>query len=183
MMTRAQEVYSMTMAQLIKEAERLGVKIDKKGKKIKAADKILAAEAAKNVETTEPEQTTEPDTCSDGTPFSTVMNEIVAGAAEKAKASKKASKPRQNRRRTFDELITDIPVVADIRLIRATNGDVLVKRGNQRVFRYNGHTATATSEKMFTGCKYEKQNWNGWVIHNVTHEVMTRIFSNLFSNL
>lgn len=181
MMTRAQEVYSMTMAQLIKEAERLGVKINTKGKKIVAADKILAAEAeaaeaaeaAKDVETAEPEQTTEPETCGDGTPFPTVMNEIITGAAEKAK------KARQNRRRTFSELVADIPVVADIRLIRATNGDVLVKRGNQRVFRYNGHTATATSEKMFTGCEYEKQNWNGWVIHNVTPEVMTRIFSNL----
>ena len=181
MMTREEKLYSMRLIDLVDIATALGIKINVKGKKADAVAKILAAEAeaaeaAKDVETAEPEQTTEPETCGDGTPFPTVMNEIITGAAEKAK---KASKPRQNRRRTFDELVADIPVIADIRLIRATNGDVLVKRGNQRVFRYNGHTATATSEKMFSGCEYEKQNWNGWVIHNVTPEVMTRIFSNL----
>lgn len=46
-MTREEKLYSMTMKMLIIEAEKIGVKIDKKGAKEKAVNKILAAEAAK----------------------------------------------------------------------------------------------------------------------------------------
>ena len=44
MMTREQELYSTwTMKMMKEEADRLGIKIDTKGRKTKAADKILAA--------------------------------------------------------------------------------------------------------------------------------------------
>ena len=44
-MTREEKLYSMTMACLVQVANRLGVKIDKKGAKAKAVAKILEAEA------------------------------------------------------------------------------------------------------------------------------------------
>lgn len=91
---------------------------------------------------------------------------------------KKKEKKEKKAKRTFEELVADIPSPGNIRFIRAANGDVLVKRGNKRVFRYNGHTMIATSEKMFAGCEYEKQNWNGYVIHNVTADIMRKVFKN-----
>lgn len=45
-MTREEKLYSMTMKALILEAEKIGVKIDKKGSKQKAVEKMLAAENA-----------------------------------------------------------------------------------------------------------------------------------------
>ena len=47
MMTREEKLYSMTMKMLVAEAEKLGVKIDKKGSREKAVNKILAFEAEK----------------------------------------------------------------------------------------------------------------------------------------
>lgn len=45
-MTREELYYSMTMKMLAEKAEKMGVKIDKKGSKQKAVEKMLAAEAA-----------------------------------------------------------------------------------------------------------------------------------------
>lgn len=69
-MTREQKLWSMTMKMLVIEADRAGVKINKKASKQKAIERILAAE-----------------TCSDGTLYSDVMAEIVAGAEKKAEAT------------------------------------------------------------------------------------------------
>lgn len=175
-MTREEKLYSMTMKALVEEAEKIGVKIDKKGSKQKAVEKMLAAEA----KMAEVAETAEEEKCSDGTEYAEVMQEITAGAEKKAEEAKTKKKERKARRtkKTFEQLVAEIPVSGNVRMIRAANGDVLVKRGNQRIFRYNGHCMIATSEKMFTGCEYEKQNWNGYVIYNATPETMKRVFKN-----
>lgn len=46
-MTREERLYSMRMIELVAEAEKIGVKIDKKGSKEKAVNKILAFEVKK----------------------------------------------------------------------------------------------------------------------------------------
>ena len=45
-MTREEKLYSMTMVNLVEVANKLGIKIDKKGAKSKAVAKIIAAENA-----------------------------------------------------------------------------------------------------------------------------------------
>ena len=43
-MTREEQLWSMTMVNLVSVADKLGIKIDKKGAKAKAIEKIMAAE-------------------------------------------------------------------------------------------------------------------------------------------
>lgn len=49
-MTREDRLYAMRMQELVIEAEKLGIKVNKKGSKAKAVEKILEAEAALLVE-------------------------------------------------------------------------------------------------------------------------------------
>jgi hypothetical protein len=77
-MTREQKLYAMRMVDLVEVAEKLGVKIDKKGKKSTAVLKILKAE--ENV-------------AGDGTPLAEVGKEIAQQAKEKANDAKKVKPP------------------------------------------------------------------------------------------
>ena len=43
-MTREEQLWSMTMTNLVSVADKLGIKVDKKGAKAKAIEKIIAAE-------------------------------------------------------------------------------------------------------------------------------------------
>lgn len=130
-MTREEKLFAMRMTELVAEAERLGVKIDKKGRKDKAVARILAfeAEQAQAVADAE-EQTADDTTCGDGTPFTEVMQEIVAGAEQKAE--KKARKARQSKR-TFEELLADIPVRAGLIYRRLKGNRVGIVEGNKRL--------------------------------------------------
>ncbi len=47
-MTREEKLFSMRMQDLVAVAEKLGIKVNKKGSKEKAIEKILAAEANQN---------------------------------------------------------------------------------------------------------------------------------------
>ena len=89
-MTRKEKLTSMTMACLVQVANRLGIKIDKKGAKSKAVAKILEAEQSQNA--------------GDGTPLAEVGKEIAQQASDKAK---KASK-KQQKVETDDELVAEI---------------------------------------------------------------------------
>ena len=115
MMSREDKLFSMTMACLVEVADKLGIKIDKKGAKAKAVAKILAAEAerdAKEAEAKEAEKDSleisnaivadferDDDTCADGTAYVEIGKEIAEEAkakAKKAKAEKKAKKSAEN---------------------------------------------------------------------------------------
>lgn len=54
-MTREDRLYAMRMQELVIEAEKLGIKVNKKGSKAKAVEKILEAEAALVTESQETE--------------------------------------------------------------------------------------------------------------------------------
>ena len=79
-MTREEKLYSMRMVDLAEVAEKLGVKIDKKGKKSKAVEKILAFEKSQE------------EVAGDGSPLAEVGKEIARQAKEKAKKSIKKEK-------------------------------------------------------------------------------------------
>lgn len=100
-MTREEKLYSMTMKALVEEAEKIGVKIDKKGSKQKAVEKMLAAEA----KMAEVAETAEEEKCSDGTEYAEVMQDIMAGdeaKAEEATAEKKERKQRKKKEQAAD---------------------------------------------------------------------------------
>lgn len=159
-MTREQKLWSMTMKMLIAEAEKINVKVDKKGSRAKAIEKILAAEA-KMAEVAEVE-TAEEEKCSDGTEYAEVMQEIMAGAekkAEEAKAEKKA-KASKKRKSTFEELVANIPVCAGMRLVKSSRGDVYVKMGTDpevRVFWYYKQWVIVGDEALAEGLEAEKK--------------------------
>lgn len=96
-MTREEKLYSMTMKALVEEAEKIGVKIDKKGSKQKAVEKMLAAEA-KMTDVAEVAETEE-EKCGDGTEYAEVMQEIMAGAEKKAEEAKVEKKERKQRKK------------------------------------------------------------------------------------
>lgn len=164
-MTREDRLYSMKMAQLIEVAEAEGIKIDKKGSKAKAVEKILAYEAAAAEVRAEEAEALAEDFQTEET--------AVEETAEKTEQKKRRSK------KSFEQLVAEIASPGNVRFVRAANGDVIVKRGNKRIFRYNGSTMIATTESRFAGCDYEKQNWNGYVIHTVTPEVIKTVFNNI----
>lgn len=105
-MTREEKLWSMTMMNLVSVAEKLGVKIDKKGAKAKAIEKILAAEDAKNAKTeklvpmpgaeklAELKKAVDEDTCADGRKYSEIGKEIAKQAKEKAKKAKTEKKAK-----------------------------------------------------------------------------------------
>lgn len=121
-MTREDRLYSMRMTDLVAVAEKLGVKIDKKGAKSKAVEKILAAESAKAEAVSAPEvvepimdldnpvepanalsadeslenAVVDPDSAyaGDGTPLAEVGKEIAKEAKAKAKKAKAEKKAK-----------------------------------------------------------------------------------------
>jgi hypothetical protein len=103
-MTREEKLWSMTMVNLVSVAEKLGVKIDKKGAKEKAIKKIIAAEDAKNAKTdnlvpmpgaeklAELKKEVSEDKCADGRTYAEIGKEIAKEAKEKAKKAKAEKK-------------------------------------------------------------------------------------------
>lgn len=175
-MTREQKLWSMTMKMLVVEAEKINVKVDKKGSRAKAIEKILAAEA--KMAEVEPE-VVEEEKCGDGTEYPEVMQEIIAGAekkAEAAKAEKKERKPRQPKH-TFEALLMDIPLVADLQIsANSKRNAVHVKRGDKRIFGYSGKVIVVSDEKYLTGIDYEARNYGYRVAP--TRENMVAILKN-----
>ena len=110
-MTREEKLYSMTMLNLVEVANKLGVKIDKKGAKSKAVAKILAAEnaVAENEKPVAVETVAEPvvDTEQNLTDeqYAEIGKEIAEEAKQKAKAVKK---PREKANGVDDETIKKI---------------------------------------------------------------------------
>lgn len=93
-MTREQKLYAMRMIDLVEVAEKLGVKIDKKGKKSTAVLKILDAENNK---------------AGDGTPLAEVGKEIAEQAKQKAEETQKAIEKVKSM--STDEVVTMVEKV------------------------------------------------------------------------
>ena len=102
-MTYAEKIYSYTGAKLIEEAEKLGVKLNKKGNtlkesKAKAADKIIVAYEAQHAEPQEVAETEEP---------AEVLETVEAVETETAPAEepKKEKKARVKEKKARDKEI------------------------------------------------------------------------------
>lgn len=101
-MTREDRLYSMKMVDLVKVAEKLGIKINTKAAKSEAVDKILAAEEmnSKNEKELAKEEKLVPmpgaeklaelkeEYCEDGRKYSDIGKEIAEQAKAKAEACK-----------------------------------------------------------------------------------------------
>lgn len=114
-MTREDKLYSMRMVELAEVAEKLGIKIDKKGSKSKAIEKILAAEAS--APAVKPEKkasksakpVANDDVAGDGTPIAEVGKEI----AEQAK-QKSAKAKSEKKQKTVKEKVDTIAIVESL---------------------------------------------------------------------
>lgn len=115
-MTREQKLYAMRMVDLVEVAEKLGVKIDKKGKKSTAVLKILKAE--ENV-------------AGDGTPLAEVGKEIAQQAKEKAKKASTKKKKANEGSKPID-VADKICSGLKLELTRAKN-NVGIKKDGKRV--------------------------------------------------
>lgn len=115
-MTREQKLYSMRMIELAEVAEKLGVKIDKKGAKSKAVEKILAAESSANQKDSLEISNAiaadfEESLAGDGTPLAEVGKEIANDAKQKAKDAKSkkpekksSAKPKKEKKDSVDTI-------------------------------------------------------------------------------
>ena len=94
-----------------------------------------------------------------------------------APAEKPAKKRGRTRtKKTFEELVADIPMVADVRLLKGRKGMVYAKRGNKRLFEYCGPVIVVTDPKLAEGLDYEVRNYGLRVAP--TEENMRKIFEN-----
>ena len=74
------------------------------------------------------------------------------------KTNKKERKPRKHQK-TFEELVADIPLTADLRLERGSKDAVHVKRGTARLFRYSNRCITTNREELVEGLEYEVKGY------------------------
>ena len=129
-MTREEKLYSMTMKMLVAEAEKAGVKINKKGKKEDAVNKILEAEKIQNTEKEE-------KTMNTAIPAEDVTEETTATKETAKKRSKTLS---------YTEtlaLIPSMPTNMNITFkagVNARANSVIVNQKKKRLFRVVGHT-------------------------------------------
>lgn len=152
-MTREEKLYSMTMKMLIIEAEKVGVKIDKKGAKEKAVNKILAAEAAKAAaqepkteeapapeETKEEEKPVEVEEVQEPAPVEEVQpQEEPEETKEEAPAPQEPKKRTKKERKAPAENMFDYAAVIlnafDVDYVISASGkDLRVSKDGEKVF-------------------------------------------------
>ena len=62
--------------------------------------------------------------------------------------------------RTFERLVADLPVVADIQIVpNSKRNAVHVKRGGKRIFGYNGAVLVVNRKEYLDGLTYEVRNY------------------------
>ena len=166
-MTREEKLFSMTMKVLAGEAEKLGVKINKKGKKEDAVKRILDAEAAiaeKAIAQAEDvEEVTEDPTAEHIVEVE--VTEVTTAPKTEEVAPKKERKTRT--KKTFESLLAVVPVVIPNVSI-TPNGKkrnavhLRNARGTKRIFGYDGAVVVVTNEKYLHGVvevAAEKRNY------------------------
>lgn len=201
--TRADKLYALTGAMLIREAEKLGVKVRKHGNALKESkdsviSKILAKEAelagevidetpeVESVETvsveTEPSNTSQPDSDEDVVTVEVPKVEADVEVQEtEAPASddKKEKRTRRRRRKTFEGLVADIPASANLRFVKSKKGGVRVFLGERRLFYYNGTRILTNNESLFAGLDYTEKSYGYKYFCKPTTENFLAIFNNI----
>jgi hypothetical protein len=168
-MTREEKLFSMTMKVLAGEAEKLGVKINKKGKKEDAVKRILDAEAAiaepeEKIDLDDEAQTQYLDLEAEKATY-TPAEEVTEAPETEEPAPKKERKTRT--KKTFESLLAVIPVVIPNVSI-TPNGKkrnavhLRNARGTKRIFGYDGAVIVVNNEKYLHGVvevAAEKRNY------------------------
>lgn len=141
-MTREEKLYSMTMACLVQVANRLGIKIDKKGAKSKAIAKILEAEAQQDAKLVP-------------MPGSEKLADVDKEVAKQQ--SQRASK-KQKKVETDDELVAEImnqkaelgiecPEIKSVEIVNAGDGTPLAEVGKEIVEQAKEKAKKASKKK------------------------------------
>lgn len=183
-MTREEKLYSMTMKMLVIEAEKAGVKINKKGKKEDAVNKILEAEREektmkKEVTRQEVNEAVEKAIAAieDAEDVLEPVVEIEAEDNKKeAPAPKKERKPRT--KKTFESLLANVPVLGRVSI--QTNGKkrnavhICSENGKRRIFGYDGAVIVVTRPEYLKGkfnVEGEPRNY-GWRVAPTTENMI-----------
>lgn len=202
--TRADKLYALTGAMLIREAEKLGVKVRKHGNALKESkdsviSKILAKEAelagevidgapeVESVETvsaeTESSDTSQPDSDEDvvtvEVPKVEADVEVQETEAPASTDTTKEKRTRRRRRKTFEGLIADIPASANLRFVKSKKGGVRVFLGERRLFYYNGTRILTNNESLFAGLDYTEKSYGYKYFCKPTAENFLAIFNNI----
>ena len=107
-----------------------------------------------------------------------VAEEVVETVEEVAEVkTKKSGKGRNRTKKSFEELVADIPSLGNIQLVpNSKRTAVHVKRGNKRIFGYSGPVVVVNRKEYLTGLEYEAKNY-GYVVAP-TRENMLAILRN-----
>lgn len=176
-MTREELYYSMTMKMLAEKAEKMGVKIDKKGSKQKAVEKMLAAEAAMEQELLKEAQKVAKTESTLSVPMPVESSENGPQLIEK-EAPEQSQKKERKSKKTFEELVAEIPSPGNVRFIRAKKGGVTVKLGtnNARAFRYTGKSLIVLNNELVANIDHEVKK--AYILVEPTADNMKAIFTN-----
>lgn len=93
---------------------------------------------------------------------------------------KKERKARKRTKKTFEELVADIPAPANVRFIRSAKGAVHVKMGtdHNRLFGYTGTGIVVSNSALIDGLQYIKKTY-GYVLAP-TADNMAAIFHSYY---
>lgn len=201
--TRADKLYALTGAMLIREAEKLGVKVRKHGNALKESkdsviSKILAKEAelagavdetpeVESADTvpvdTELSNTSQPDSDEDvvtvEVPKVEADVEVQETEAPASADTTKEKRTRRRRRKTFEGLVADIPASANLRFVKSKKGGVRVFLGERRLFYYNGTRILTNNESLFAGLDYTEKSYGYKYFCKPTTENFLAIFNNI----
>lgn len=170
-MTREQKLYAMRMVDIAEVAEKLGVKIDKKGKKSVAVQKILDAESKDKAE--KPVELKE-EYCGDGTPLAEVGKEIAEQAKKKSKAVKKVvaeAKPKKAREKKAipNNIIEVLDYIEKVASASGVEKFRYKNKNNIDQYRVNGKRvfiAIFSGNRVLIECKSKLvENSDGFVNH------------------
>ena len=217
---RKKELEAMTGRQLIAEAEKVGVKLSRKGNALKesrtnAAEKILkkeielmeqvadvievieepVVETAEEVQTVEveaeevaTEETVEEvtETVEEAPEAETeqATEEVPAVEAEPEVEVKKPAKKRgrAKTKKTFDELVADIPVIIpNLRFVKKRREMVKVYSGKKNIFAYIGTRVCTNDVELLDGVEYTEKTYGYRYFCAPTVDNMKAILTN-FAN-
>lgn len=196
--TRADKLYALTGAMLIREAEKLGVKVRKHGNALKESkDSVIAKILAKEAELagavdetpevesantvpvdTELSNTSQSDSDEDEATVEADV-EVHETEAPASTDTTKEKRTRRRRRKTFEGLVADIPASANLRFVKSKKGGVRVFLGERRLFYYNGTRILTNNESLFAGLDYTEKSYGYKYFCKPTAENFLAIFNNI----
>ena len=144
-MTREDRLYAMRMQELVIEAEKLGIKVNKKGSKAKAVEKILEAEAALLVELKEQAEVVANTESTLSVPMPVEYDENgphlieedeeqVVESEEQVVESEETEKPKKAPKMTWADILSAIPsTIAEVKYTHLKGDRVGITVGNRRL--------------------------------------------------